>query len=214
MMPSTRVMRAAGLAGVLAAVLILGGLYLATMGSGAPAANADAGTWAAWARAAEGTLEVAVYVLLFPGLLLFLGLFAALASLLPTGGFWTRLAGYGAAAFFIFMAAGGVMASTSPSTVGFYPAFADATAVTVFTTVTAGYHLQALGVWTLALAMAATTIGLRSSGVISARTSVASLVLAALAAVANYVGFGIVFGLVWIVGGGIWLIRREPSGSR
>lgn len=213
-MPPTRVMRAAGVAGVLAAVLIFGGLYLTTMGSGAPAANAGAEAWAAWARAAEGTLEVAVYVLLFPGLVLFLGLFAALASLLPTGGFWTRLASYGAASFFIFFAAGGVMTSTVPSTVGFYAAFADPTAVTVFTSITAGYHLQALGVWTLALTMAATTIGLRSSGVISARTSVASLVLAALAALANYVGFGIVFGLGWIAGGGIWLMGWTPSGNR
>src|SRR6266516_3459363 len=133
-METTRAMRASGAAGVLATVLILSGLYFATMGtSGGPGINADAGAWAAWAQREEDPIEIGVYVLLVPGLLLFLWMFSALAGLLPAGAMSTRLAGYGALAFFVFFAAAGVVTSTTPSTFGFFNAFEDPTAVTVFT---------------------------------------------------------------------------------
>jgi hypothetical protein len=191
-METTRVMRASGAAGVLAAVLILGGLYLATAW-GRPGIDADAEALAAWAQREEGAIEIGVYFLLVPGLLLFLCTFAALTGLLPADAMSTRLAGYGALAFFVFFAAAGVLSSTTASSFGFYKAFEDPTAVTVFTGLSAGYHLQIVGVWSLALTMLATAVGLRYSAALSMRSYVASIVLAALAVAASDVGFGVIF---------------------
>ena len=212
-MESTRVMRASGAAGVLAAVLILGGLYLGTLGISGREAGAAAEAWAAWAQREEGAIEIGVYLLLVPGLLLFLCMFAALAGLLPADAISTRLAGYGALAFFVFFAAAGVLSSTSASTFGFYDGFEDPTAITVFTGASAGYHLQAVGVWSLAMTMLATAVGLRYSAATSLRRYVASIVLAALAVAATLVGFGIIFCLVWILAVGIGLLRWTPSRS-
>ena len=209
-MRSSLAMRSAGIAGVVGAVLILGGLYLSTTGSGVPDQDAEAASWAAWARSREGPLELGAYVLLFPGLILFLGMFSALAGLLPSDGIWTRMAGYGAVSFFVLFAAGAALASTAASTYGFYKAFDDPAALTVLTGATAGYHFQALAVWSLSLTIVATALALRSSDAISSRTSVSSIGLAALTAAANLIGFGIVFGLIWMVGVGIWLVRWAP----
>jgi hypothetical protein len=213
-MESARVMRASGAAGVLAAVLILGGLYLGTLGStGFPGNDADAQAWTAWAQGGEAAIEIGVYLLLVPGLLLFLCMFAALAGLLPTGAMSTRLAGYGALAFFVCSAAAGVLSSTAASAFGFYNAFEDPTAVTVFTGVTAGYHLQTVGVWSLAMTILATAVGLWDSAAISSRLYVASIVVAALAVAATVVGFGVIPCLVWIVAVSIALLRWTPSFS-
>jgi hypothetical protein len=212
--PSTRVMRASGAAGVLATVLILGGLYFAFMGmSGAPGIDADPAAWAAWAQREEGAIEIGVYLVLVPGLVLFLCMFAALASLLPADAISTRLAGYGALAFVVLFAAAGVLSSTPASTFGFYTGFKDPTAVTVFTGLTAGYHLQAVGICILAMTMVATAVGLRRSGMISPRLAVASIVLAALAVAAILVGFGVIFCLVWILAVSVGLLRWTSSGS-
>jgi hypothetical protein len=215
-MESIRVMRASGAAGVLAAVLILGGLYLATAW-GRPGLDADGGALAAWAQREEGAIETGVYVLLVPGLLLFLCMFAALAGLQPAAAMSTRLATYGALAFFVFFAAAGVLSSTTASAFGFYNAFDDPTAVTVFTGLSAGYHLQFVGVWSLAMTMVATAVGLRNSAAILSailwRLYVASVVLAALAVAASFFGFGVIFCLVWILAVGIGLLRWAPSRS-
>ena len=188
--------------------MMLAGLYLATMGaSGAPNASASATEWAGWAQREEGALEIGVYVLLVPSLFLFLWMFSALDCLLPQGAISTRLAGYGALAFFVFFGAAGVLMSTTASTFGFYRAFGDPTAATVFTGTTAGYHLQAVGVWCLAMTMLATAFGLRSSGAISSGLHAGSIVLAALAAAANLIGLGVIFGLVWILAVAVGLLR-------
>jgi hypothetical protein len=208
-MQSTRVMRAAGGAGVLASILILGGLYLITAGS--PGMNADAGEWAAYAQREEFALESGVYYLLVPGLFLFLGMFAALVGLLPADAMSTRLAGYGALGFFVFLVAAGVLTSTTASTFGFYGAFEDPTAVTVFTGASAGYHFREMGVWSLAMTMVATAVGLRPSAAISMPLYVASIVLAVLAVAATLIGFGIIFCLVWILAASIGLLRWTPS---
>jgi len=213
-MESTRVTRASGIAGVLAAVLILGGLYLGTLGISGREADAAAEAWAAWAQREEGAIEIGVYLLLVPGLLLFLCMFAALAGLLPAGAMSTRLAGYGALAFFVFFAAAGVLSSTSASTFGFYQGFEDPTAITVFTGASAGYHLQAVGVWSLGMTMMAAAIGLRSSGAISSRSYVASIALAALALAGTLVGVGVIPCLVWVLAVGIGLLRsRRPRSA-
>ena len=208
-MESTRVMRVSGAAGVLAAVLILGGLYLAT--ASGPGVAADGAALAAWAQKEEVAIETGVYGLLVPGLLLFLGTFAALAGLLSADAMWTRLAGYGALAFSVFFAVAGVLSSTSASSFGYYTAFEDPTAITVFTGGAAGYHLQAIGTWSLAMTMLATAIGLRSSGAISSRLVVGSIGLAALAVAASFFGAGVIPCLVWIVAVGIGLLRSAPS---
>jgi hypothetical protein len=209
-MESTRVMRASGAAGVLAAVLILGGLFLATAW-GRPGIDADGEALAAWAQREEGAIETGVYVLLVPGLLLFLCMFAALAGLLPADAMSTRLATYGALAFFVFFAAAGVLSSATASAFGFYNAFEDPTAVTVFTGLSAGYHLQFVGVWSLAMTMVATAVGLRNSAAILSRLYVASIVLAALAVAASFFGFGVIFCLVWILAVCIGLLRWTTS---
>jgi len=210
-MESTRVMRASGAAGVLAAVLILGGLYLGTLGISGREAGADAAAWAAWAQREEVAIEIGVYYLLVPGLLLFLCMFAALAGLLRADAMSTRLATYGAIAFFVFFAGAGVLSSATASAFGFYNAFEDPTAVTVFTGLSAGYHLEVVGVWSLAMTMVATAVGLRSSAAISLRLVVASIVLAALAVAASFFGFGVIFCLVWILAVCIGLLRWTTS---
>jgi hypothetical protein len=200
--------RAAGVAGVLAAALIFGGLYLMTMGSsGSPGPDADGAAWSSWARQEEQALEIGVYALLVPGLLLFLVMFAAFAGRQPADVIWTRLAGYGAVAFFVFFAAAGVLSSTTASAFGYYRVFEDPTAVTYFTLYTAGYHLQAVGSWSLAMTMVATAIGLRQSGSISSPSYLASIALAALAVAGTFVGFGVVFCLIWILAVSIGLLR-------
>jgi len=211
-MQSTRVMRASGAAGVLAAVLILGGLYFATAW-GRPGIDANGEALAAWAQREELAIEIGVYYLLVPGLLLFLCMFAALAGLLPADAMSTRLAGYGAVAFFVFFAAAGVLSSTSASAFGFYNGFEDPTAVTVFTGLSADYHLQFIGTWSLAMTMLATAVGLRNSAAISSRLYVASIVLAALAVVASEFGFGVILCLVWIIAVSIGLLRWTPLRS-
>jgi hypothetical protein len=212
-MESTRVIRASGAAGVLAAVLILGGLYLATVGANLPRIEADAAAWAVWAQREELAIESGVYYLLVPGLLLFLCMFAALAGLLPANAMSTRLAGWGALGFFVFFVASGVLLSTSASTFGFYNAFEDPTAVTVFTGASAGYHLQAVGIWSLAMTMLATAVGLRNSAAISFPLYAASIVLAALAVGATPFGFGVILCLVWIAAVGLGLLRWTPARS-
>jgi hypothetical protein len=210
-MESTRVTQASGAAGVLAAVLILGGLYLIAAW-GVPGMDADAAAWSAYAEREELALEIGVYLLLIPGLLLFLCTFAALAGLLPADAISTRLAGYGALGFFFFAAAGGVLSTTAASTFGFYRAFEDPTAVTVFTGVTAGYHLlHYVGVWSMALMMLASAAGLRSSAAITTRLYGAGIVLAALAFVTSFFGFGVIFGLIWLLAVSIGLLRSTPS---
>jgi hypothetical protein len=210
-MESTRVRRAAGAAGVLSTVLILGALYL--VNAGIPGASADAEAWAAWARRNESALETAVYFLLVPGLLLFLWMFAALVGLLPPDTISARLASYGALAFFVFFSAAGVLWSTTASTFGFFRAFEDPTAVTVFTELSAGYHLQAVGIWSLAMTMLATAIGLRSSRVITSPLYVASLALVVAAVFATLIGFGVIPCLVWIVAASLGLLRTTTPPS-
>lgn len=210
-MESTRLIRASGAAGILAAALILGGLILVTVGM--PGRDADAAAWADWAQREEFAIESGVYYLLVPGLLLFLCMFAALAGILPAGAMSTRLAGYGALGFFVFLAVAGVLSSTTASTFGFFGSYDDPTAVTVFTGVSAGYHLQALGIWSLAMTMLATAVGLRDAAAISSPLSVASILLAALAVAATYVGAGIIPCLVWIIAVGIGLLRWTPARS-
>jgi hypothetical protein len=211
-MESTRVIRASGAAGVLAVALILGGLYLATAWS-RPGADADGEALAAWAQRDEGAIETGVYLLLVPGLLLFLCMFAALAGLLPASASSTRLAGYGAVGFFVFFAVAGVLTSTTASAFGFYVGFEDSTGVTVFTGLTAGYHLQTVGDWSLAITMLATAVGLRNSAAIALRWYVASIVLAALAVAASFFGFGVIPCLVWILAVGVGLLRWTSSRS-
>jgi hypothetical protein len=200
-----RVVRASGAAGVLAAVLTLAGLFL--LNTGQPGASADARAWATWAKEQENSQELGVYVLLIPGLLLFLVMFAALAGLLPAEATSRRLAGYGAIGFFVLLAAAGVLFSTTASTFGFFEGFEDPTAVTVFFGVTAGYHLETVGVWSLALTMLATAVGLRYSRLIPQWSLVAIVVLSVLAIAGGvFGGFGVVFGLVWMVAVGVWLL--------
>jgi hypothetical protein len=210
-MGSTRLIRASGVAGVLAAVLILGGLILGT--TGMPGSDGDAAAWADWAQRQEFAIESAVYYLLVPGLLLFLCMFAALAGILPAEAMSTRLAGFGAVGFFVFFAVAGVLSSTAASTFGFFGRFDDPTALTVFTGVSAGYHLQALGIWSLAMTMVATAVGLRYSASISPPLYLASIVLAAVAVAATYVGGGIIPCLAWIIAVSIGLLRWTPAPS-
>ena len=210
-MDSKRVLRASAVAGVLAAILILVGSILSY--TGIPGVDADAAAWAAWAEREELTIEIGVYVLLIPGLLLFLCMFAALAGRLPADAMSTRLASHGAVAFFVFFAAAGVLLSTSASTFGFFSVFEDPTAVTVLTGVSAGYHLQGIAVWSLAMTMLATAVGLRNTAVISSRLYVASIVLAVLTVAASQFGIGVMFCLVWMLAVSIGLLRWTPSRS-
>jgi hypothetical protein len=205
-MESTRGIRAAGAAGLLAVVLIFSGLYLVTAW-GAPGMDAAAEAWAGWAQREVLALEIGAYFLLVPGLLLFLCMFAALAGLLPVDAISRRLASYGALGFFVFFAAGGVLSTTTASTFDFYSAFDDPTAVTVLTGGTAGHHLRDVGVWGLAMTMVATAVGLRSSAAISMPLYIASIVLAALAVAGLLMGVGVVPCLIWIVAVGIGLLR-------
>jgi hypothetical protein len=78
-------------------------------------------------------------VLLVPGLLLFLWMFAALAGLLPADAISTLLAGYGALAFFVFFAAAACCHRRPLRAEA--DAFEDPTAVALLG-LSAGYHLN------------------------------------------------------------------------
>jgi hypothetical protein len=208
-MESIRILRLSGFAGVVAAVMILGGLYLSSRG--VPGPDADAASWAAWAEREEVAVESGVYLLLVPGLLLFLCMFATLAGLLPTHGAATRLASYSAIGFFVCLAVAAVLSSTASSSDGFFAGFEDPGALSVYTGVAAGFHLQMVGVWSLALTMVAVAVGLRRAGAATQRLVVASCVLAVVTAAAGAVGVGIVPALLWIVAAGVGLFRRSGS---
>jgi len=211
-MESTRVVRVSGIAGVLATIMILGGQYLSS--KGIPGMDADAATWTEWVEGEEGAIETGVYLLLVPGLLLFLCMFGTVASLLPAQAVSTRLAGYGALAFFVCMAAAGVLSSTTASSAGFFGDFQDPTALSVYTGVSAGFHLQIVGIWSLSITMVAVAWGMRHTGALSNRLFVASWVLAAVTVAAGLIGFGIVFALVWILAVAIGLLRGSTHPAR
>lgn len=208
-MESIRVLRLSGLAGVIAAVMILAGLYLSS--TGLPDPDADAAAWAAWAQREEGAVESGVYLLLVPGLLLFLCMFATLAGLLPAQAVATRLATYGAHGFFVCLAVAGVLSSTASSSVGFFDGFEDPGAISVYAGVSAGFHLQVVGLWSLALTMVAVAVGLRRVGAARRWLVVVSCVLAAVTAAAGVIGTGIIPALVWIVAAGLGLLRVDAS---
>jgi len=206
-MESSRVMRAAGVAGILAAVLILAGEYYST--KGIPAAGADAGSWTRWVDAEEGPIEAGVYLLLIPGLLLFLVMLGALISVLPRSRMSTEVSAWGGLAFFVCMAMSGVLASTTASAIGFFDGFEDPQAVATFTGLSAGYHLTIVAVWALALTMVGTAVGLRSAGLLSGGLRTAAFVLAGLTVATSPLGAGILPGLVWIVAVSIGLLRHS-----
>jgi len=206
-MESIRVLRLSGVAGVIAAVMIIGGQYLSS--KGIPGQDADAVAWATWAEREEGAVETGVYLLLVPGLLLFLGMFATLAGLLPTQGVATRLASYGALSFFVSLAVAAVLSSTASSSIGFFDGFEDPGAISVYAGTSAGFHLQMVGIWSLAVTMVAVALGLRRMGAATQRLVAASCVLAVVTAAAGVIGFGIVPALVWIVAAGVGLLRRS-----
>ena len=207
-MESIRVLRLSGLAGVIAAVMILAGLYLSS--KGLPDPDADAAAWAAWAEREEGPIESGVYLLLVPGLLLFLCMFATLEGLLPDRAPATRLASYGALSFFACLVVGGVLSSTASSSVGFFDGFEDPGAISVYAGASDGFHLQMVGTWSLAVTMAAVAVGLRQMDA-STPLLVASCALAVVTAAAGMIGFGIIPALVWIVAAGVGLLRRSAS---
>jgi len=208
-MESIRVLRLSGLAGVIAAVMILAGLYLSSRGL--PDPDADAAAWAAWAEREEGPIESGVYLLLMPGLLLFLCMFATLAGLLPDRAVATRLASYGALSFFVCLAIAGVLSSTASSSVGFFAGFEDPGGISVYSGASGGFHLQMIGIWSLALTMVAVAVGLRRVGTARRWVVVASCVLAALTAAAGVIGAGIIPALIWMVAAGVGLFRRSAS---
>ena len=201
-------MRAAGAAGVAGSVLIIGGLYLNSQGlSGAPFGE-DPAAWSEWAKREELAIEIGVYGLLVPGLLLFLWAFAAFVGVLPPAAIPTRLASYGAITFAVMFAASGVLSSTTASAFGYQTGFDDPTGITVLWGNAAGFNLQYVGSWGLAVTMLASAIGLRRSGSLSPRLYYASIGLAILAAVGAEFGIGIIFCVGWIIAVSVGLLRR------
>lgn len=208
-MESTRVMRAAGVAGILAAVLILAGVYYSTKGM--PAIEADAASWTRWVDAQQGPIETGVYLLLIPGLLLFLVMMGALVSALPRNRMSTEVSAWGGLVFFICMATSGVLSSTTASAIGYFDGFEDPQAVGTLTGLSAGFHLTIVAVWALALTMVGTAIGLRSAGLLSGRLRAAAFVLAGLTVATGLFGAGLLLTLVWILAVSIGLLRHSSS---
>jgi hypothetical protein len=68
-----------------------------------------------------------------------------------------------------------------------------------------------VAVWSFSVAMAATTYGLSSAGLISSRLRTAGVVLAAVTAAAGYVGAGLLPALVWVVSTSVILLRIARS---
>jgi hypothetical protein len=208
-MESTRVMRAAGVAGILAAVLILAGEYYSTKGM--PAKGADAASWTRWVDAEEGPIETGVYLLLIPGLLLFLVMLGALMSVLPRNRMSTEVSTWGGLAFFVCMALSGTLASTTASTIGYFDGFEDPQAVATLTGISAGFHLTVVAVWALALTMVGTAVGLRSAGLLSGRLRTAAFVLAGVTVATSVLGAGMLPALVWIVAVSIGLLSHSSA---
>ena len=202
-------MRLAGAAGVAGMVLIIGGLYLNSQGlSGAPSGD-DPTAWSAWAKREELAIEIGVYGLLVPGLLLFLWMFAAFVDVLPPAAIPTRLATYGAITFAVMFAASGVLSSTTASAFGYQDGFDDPTGITVLWGKAAGFNLQYVGIWGLAVTILASAIGLRRSGSLSSGLFYASIGLAILAAAGAEIGIGIIFCAIWMVAVSVVLLRRS-----
>lgn len=205
----TRALRASAVSGFAAAVLILAGTVLSSRGM--PSAGAEATLWVHWVEEEERAIETGVYYLLIPGLLLFLVLLAALAQVPVASRISTQLASWGGLVFVVCMAISGVVSSTSASTIGFFDGFEDPKALTVLTGMSAGFHLAVIAVWSLALTMAATAVGLHASGFISGRLRTASLIVAALTVAVGEVGAGLLPALLWMVFISVMLMRKAGT---
>jgi hypothetical protein len=204
-------LRAAALAGIAAAAMILGGEYLASRGL--PSSNADTTTWSRWVADSEGAVESGVYYLIVPGALLFFIPLAALTSLQPDG-MTGRLSAWGGQAFVVLLAASAVMQSTTASTQGFFTAFEDPEAATLLTGLSAGFHPAIVAFWALAVTMIATGVGLHAGGHASARFRNASCLWGLLTLVAGGVGLGVVPALLWIVALSVVLLRVARAHGR
>ena len=77
----------------------------------------------------------------------------------------------------------------------------------------ADYHLQTVGICSLAMTMLAASLGLRYSAGLSPTLFVGSIVLAVLAVAECLIGFGIIPCIVWIIGVSIGLLRWTPGSS-
>jgi hypothetical protein len=209
---STRTLQASAAAGFAAAVLILGGTLLSSRGM--PSPGSDAAAWSRWAEGEERVIEIGSYYLLVPGLLFFLVLLAAVVHMHSSSRIATLLASWSGVIFVVFMMTSAVVASTSASTFGFFDDFDDPEALTVFTGASAGFHLTVVAAWSLALAMAATAVGLRAQGLISARTRTATFVLAVLAVATGELGAGLMPALLWMVLLSVMLLRRAGTPVR
>lgn len=63
------------------------------------------------------------------------------------------------------------------------------------------------------MTMLATAVGLRYSAMISSRLYVAGIVLVVLAVAASWIGFGVIFCLVWMIAVSIGLLRWRAMAS-
>ena len=169
--------------GMLAAILILAGEVVAT--AAAPdSVIASAGEW----RASELAIEIGVYVLVMPGLFLFLFFLATLVRLAPDVSAW--MTAFTGVAFFVLMAGADVCNSTTASTLGFYDELAGLEVVSGFFN-TLGFHLGVYAMVAAGVMAVTASVALGARGVLPVRLSRIGSGIGVVAVVTGYFGYGL-----------------------
>jgi hypothetical protein len=178
--------------GMLAAILILGGEAVATAAKPV-SVIASADEW----RDSELAIEIGVYVLVMPGLFLFLLFLATLVRLLaPDISAW--MTAFTGVAFFVLMAAADVSNSTTASALGFYDELTGLEVVAGFFN-TLGFHLGVYAVVAAGVMAVTASIALAARGVVPVGMSRIGSAIGAVAVVTGYFGFGLPFIMLWLL---------------
>lgn len=192
--------------GMLAAILILVGEVVAAAAK-PDTVIASADEW----RASELGIEIGVYVLVMPGLFLFLLFLATLVRLLaPDVSAW--MTAFTGVAFFVLMAGADVSNSTAASALGFYNELAGPEAVAGYFN-SLGFHLGIYAMVAAGVMAVTASVALAARGVLPVRLSRIGSGIGAVAVVTGYFGFGLPFIVLWLLLISVVLFRL-PRESR
>lgn len=203
--------RYGALSGMFAAVLVLAGAAVTDTAMPDPV-TAGAEQW----RSQELSIEIGVYVLGLPGLLLFLFFLATLVHLLPHGvaGVLTTLTGV---AFFVLSAAADVFTSATASALGFHEELGGPEAVAGYLQ-SIGFHLGVYAQVAGGLMAVAGSLALGAAGLVSTRVARVGAGIGVVAFVAGNFGFGLGLVALWLLGTSAVLLRLPrlpvPATSR
>jgi hypothetical protein len=178
--------------GILAAILIIVGEAVASAAT-PDSFIAGADEW----RDSELAIEIGVYVLVMPGLFLFLLFLATLVRLLaPDVSAW--MTAFTGVAFFVLMAGADVSNSTTASALGSHNELAGLEVVSGFFN-TLGFHLGVYAQVAAGVMAVTASVGLAARGVLPVRLSRIGSGIGAVAVVTGYFGYGLPFIVLWLL---------------